>query len=79
MKIKQRKMIAFITTWLTLIILAIMTIFFAPESWGEYGKLTVIGLLGNAVGFISFTVIKDFIRSKYYKKELDDNYNEKND
>jgi hypothetical protein len=75
MQIKRRKLIAFFTTWLTLLFIAILTILFVPESWIKIGRLILIGILGNAIGFISFSVIKDYIRSKYYRKELDDDKN----
>ena len=49
MRIKRRKLIAFFTTWITLLFIAILTIFFAPESWEKFGRWFILGLLSNAI------------------------------
>lgn len=70
MKIKGRKVFAFITTWITLAGLGVLTIFFAPDAWNDASKYIIIGLLVNAFVFISFTVLKDFIKTKFFNENL---------
>ncbi len=70
MKIKNRKMTAFFTTWITLVAIAVLTIILSPGSWTAIGSYWLFILLCNAIGFISFTVLKDWIRSKHFRPEL---------
>lgn len=70
MKLKGRKIFAFVTTWVTITGMGILTIIFAPQAWPELFKWWLGGLLVNALGFISLNIIKSLIISKNFHPEM---------
>lgn len=70
MKLKGRKVFAFITTWITIAITGILTIIFAPSIWKEVFQWWLGGLLLNALGFVSLNIVKSFIISKNFRSEM---------
>lgn len=70
MKLKGRKVFAFITTWLTIAAVGILTVIFAPQAWTELFKWWLGGLLINALGFISLNIVKSLIISTNFHPEM---------
>lgn len=72
MNMKSRKVIAFILNYVTLVIVAAATIIFTPEAWGSVFIFWVSAVMFNSFIFVSFVLIKDYIRSKHFRPELYD-------
>ena len=70
MKINNRKVIAFITTLIVLVGLAVLTILFATDSWQYVCHWFILGITINAGLFISFNVFSKYIISKYFEPKL---------
>jgi len=72
MKIKGRKVTAFISMETIFCAIYFLTLFFKPDLIKIVGKITIVMMFAMSITFIGGNALDKWTRSKYFNKDLID-------